>query len=157
MVPPTAHHQVARVVVGEAEDQAARLDDPHQLPGVRERARHRLVADDVEAVLQELLADGEVEGVARNDRHQVDAPVFGQGGLGLGHLLVGAVAALGGHVHLPADLEAPVVVAAEAAGDEFGLVVHQGGDAMGDADAASAADHSQPELAFRRLHGRSST
>ena len=79
----------------QCEDEAAGLDDCPQLLRFRERERHRLLADDVDAGIEECLGDREVQVVAGDDGDEVDPFTRRQGGFGLGHFRVGGIDARG--------------------------------------------------------------
>ena len=70
-----AHQRVARVVVGHAEDDARARAPSHQVVRLLAGVHERLVADDVEARLDERLGDGVVHVVGRHDGDEVDAVV----------------------------------------------------------------------------------
>ncbi len=93
-------HRVAGVVVGQHEDLAALLDQRGELLGVGQRRGQRLVADDVDAGLEEGLRRRIMHVVRRDDRHRLDA--VGPRRLGPRHLRVVDVGAVG----LEAELRA---------------------------------------------------
>ncbi len=78
-----AHHRVAAVVVRQCEQLAAAPDHFGQRQRVGQVAGQRLVADDVDAGLQEGRGDARVQMVRRDDRDHVDAVLALR--LGLGH------------------------------------------------------------------------
>ena len=83
------HHRIAGVVVREREDLAGFFDELGELLRLPQRRGQRLVADDVDAALQEGLRDGEVHVVRRDDGDRLDAVL--QPRLALRHLLERAV------------------------------------------------------------------
>ena len=70
-----AHQRVAGVVVGQAEHEAGAPHRPHQVERVVDRGGHRLVADHVDAGLEERLGGRMVDVVRGDDRDRVDAVV----------------------------------------------------------------------------------
>ena len=72
-----ADHGVGAVVVGQAEDQSARLDPLEQGQRIGEAGRQRLFADHVEAGVERCERDRHVAVVRGHDRHRLDrvAPV----------------------------------------------------------------------------------
>ena len=70
-----AHHRVAGVVVGQPEHQTGAPHGVDQVERVVDRGGHRLVADHVDAGLEERLGGGMVDVVRGDDRDHVDAVV----------------------------------------------------------------------------------
>ena len=142
------HHRVAGVVVRQREDQAGALDRAAEVLGVGHGGRHGLVADDVDAGVQEGDRDGVVKVVGGDDRHRVDAPVRVQGGLGPGHLAVGAVDAPSVQPQVASLRAGAIRVRRERPRDELPLPVQRRGHAVHGPDegAGAAADHAIPEL-----------
>ena len=147
-----AHQRVAGVVVGQAEHEAGAPHRPHQVERVVDRGRHRLVADHVDAGLEERLGGGMVDVVRGDDRDRVDAVVARR--LLLRHLLEAGIGALGRDPQLRGRRPGPCRIGAERARDQLVAVVQTRGDAVHGADerALAAADHAQaqpaPELAL---------
>src|SRR5262249_23674778 len=86
------------------------------------------------------------------DGDEVDALAGGEPGLGLDHLLVGAVGPLGLDVVVGGGGPGPGGVGGEGAGDEDGAVVEDGGADVDGADegALAAADQAHAQLAVER-------
>ena len=91
--PRLAHHGIAREGVDDAEDEAALPHAADQVGGVGQRRRHRLLADHVDAAVEEGAGDGVVGVIGRDDADDVDAVLAR--GLGLGHMGIARVGALG--------------------------------------------------------------
>ena len=71
--PGLADHGVGRVVVGQHEHPPGPLHQPHQLLRVRDAGGQRLVAQHVDAGLEERPCGRQVQMVGRHDRDHVDA------------------------------------------------------------------------------------
>ena len=139
------HQRIAGVIVGQREDAARLLDrglDPLRLG---ERNRQRLVADDVEARLEEGDRRPGMHVVRGDDRNRLD-PV-GALRLGLRHGLVVVVDAVGGEAERFARAPRLLRRRRQRAGDELVLVVDPRGDAVNRADegALPAAHHAEPD------------
>ena len=143
------HHRVAGVVVRQHECRARLLDQVAQRAGVVERGGHRLVAHDVEAVLDEAARDLVVVRGRDHDRDEVEPLAGGPLRLLLRHLAVAAVDPRGIEALRLAGLARLLGVAREAAGDELRLAVHRGGHPVHGADegARRPSDHAAPEPA----------
>jgi hypothetical protein len=147
--------RVAGVVVREREHDVLLIHETAQRFRVAEGGRHRLVADDVEAFLDEGPRDVEVQNIGRDDAYEVDALSLRQLGFLPRHLFVGAVHAPRVEVQflaLPARL---VGVGGEGAGDEFDFAVERGGAAMHFADerAGASPDHAVANLSVESHWG----
>ena len=140
-----AHQRIAGVIVGEGEEAARLLDRRLHPLGFGERHRQRLVADDVDARLQE--GDGRpgVHVVGGDDRNRLD-PVRPLG-LRLRHALVVVVDAVGRKSKGFARPARLLRRRRQRAGDQFVLVVDARGDAVHRADegALAAAHHAEPD------------
>ena len=127
------------------ENAAGFLRQLGELLRLLQRRRERLVADDVDAALQECLRDLEVHVVRRDDGDRLYAVL--QPRLAPRHLLVAAV----GAILAQADLESGGLgarrVGGERAGDQLVLVVDTRGDAVHRADegALAAAHHAEAD------------
>ena len=93
-VPRLLHHRVARVVVGQSEDQVLFARQGGEFLRLGEIERGGLVRHHVETGLQGGPGDRMVGVVRRGDDDEVHAVVVGTTGFGCHHLIVGAVAAL---------------------------------------------------------------
>ena len=142
-----AHQRVAGIVVGQAEHEAGAAHRPHQVERVVDRGGHRLVADHVDAGLEERLGGGMVDVVRGDDRDRVDAVVARR--LLLRHLLEAGIGALGRDPQLRGRRPGPCRIGAERARDQLVAVVQTRGDAVHGADerALAAADHAQAQPA----------
>ena len=67
------HHRIARVVVGQSENESRLVDPRQHLAGLLERVRERLVDDDVEPSIQRSDHQIVMAVVRRHDRHHVGA------------------------------------------------------------------------------------
>ena len=127
-LPGLPDHRVAGVIVGQREDAARLVHQLGELARVLERRGHRLVADDVDAAIEERLGGREVDVVGRDDRHHVDPVLAAR--LALGHL--GKVAVAAGRVD--AELLARGLRLlrrrGECAGHQLVAPVQPGGDPM---------------------------
>ena len=139
--------RVAGVVVGEEEPCAVLGLHRSELAGSRKRVGQRLVADDVDAGLEEGLRRTGVHVVGGDDRDGLDA--VGPGGLLRRHLLVARVDAVGSEPEVLARLLRRGGVRAQRAGDEVVVAIEARGDAVDVADegARAAADHAQADFA----------
>ena len=126
------------------------MHDGPQFAALGKREAERLVADHMDAGLEEGLGHGEMRVVARDDRDEVDALVRRQRGLALGHFLVSRVDPRRIEVEIGAGEFGFGRVGGETAGDEIDLAVEPGGHAVDRADkrAAPAADHAHAKLAI---------
>ena len=125
-----AHQRIAGVIVGEREDAARLLDRRLHPLGFGERHRQRLVADDVDARLEE--GDQPARRACGSGVTIATASIpSGALGLGLRHALVVVVDAVGGEAERLARAPRLLRRRRQRAGDEFVLVV----DARGDAGA----------------------
>ena len=88
-----ARHRIRGVAVGHGEQAILLAGTRHEVAGLREIVRHRLVADDVEPGVERGRRERVVRVVRRHDRHGVDR--VGARLLLREHLLDGAVAPLG--------------------------------------------------------------
>ncbi len=145
-VPRELDHRVAGVVVHETENELALLDQFLQFFCLRGGQRHRLLAHDMEAGLQEVTGDGEVPIVGRRHGHEVDALALRQGRLARNHLLVVTIDALGIEVELPAHLLGIPGIDIERSGHQLDLAVHPGGFAMHVADEGTDASTDHPHF-----------
>ena len=66
------HQRIAGVVMRQAKDQPAFLDDPRQRHRIFHRRGQRLVADHMDSRFQERLRRSEMQVIGRNDRHRID-------------------------------------------------------------------------------------
>jgi hypothetical protein len=146
------HHGVAGVVVGEAEQAATRGDRIPQLERLRQIERHRLVAGDVEAVLERRHRDRMVEMVGGDDRHQVDALRGRATGLALEHLAPGPVAALVVEQEVAAGGFRGRWISAERAADQLDEPIQTRRRAVHRADERSTptADHAHADASLHR-------
>ncbi len=145
---------VARVGVGDAEEQTRLADEAGELRGVGRARGQRLLADDGEAVLEGQLGGREVGAVGRDDADEVG--LVGALRLGPDHLLEGPVEALLREAERLARGQGVVVALRERSADDLRLAVHGDRLAVDVADERSlaAADHPITELlrlAARRL------
>ena len=140
-----ADQGIARVVVGDAEDEAARLDPPDQVLRVRELGGQRLVADHVQAGLERVARGRVVLGVRGHDREHVDA--VGARRLAGEQLGMVAVGPVGGDAEVLRRRARALRVAAEDRGHHLIVVVEAGGGPVHRADerARPAADHAQTQ------------
>ncbi len=67
-------HRITGVVMRQGEDEPALLGERAELLGLGERVGERLLADDVDAGLEEGLGHGVMHVVAREERQRVDPP-----------------------------------------------------------------------------------
>ena len=142
-------HGVAGVVVGQGEQPAAGLDRRDEVFGLRHRRGHRLVADDVDAGIQEGACGWVVQVVGRHDGDGVDA-VFA-GGFRPGHLGEVGIGPVRCDEEVGGAVAGAFRIAGERAGDQFPAVVQACRDAVDGADegAPAAADHAQAQPAPR--------
>ena len=135
--------------MGQGEQLAAGLDRRDEVFGLSHRRGHRLVADDVDAGIQEGAGGRVVQVVGRHDGDGVDA-VFA-GGFRLGHLGEVGIGAVRCDEEVGGAVAGAFRIAGERAGDQFPAVVQAGGDAVDGADegAPAAADHAQAQPAPR--------
>ena len=140
---------MAGVVVGQPEHQTGAPHGLHQVERVLDRGGHRLVADHVDAGLEERLGDRMVEVVRGDDRDHVDAVVARR--LLRRHLLEAAVGALGRDPKLCGRRPGALRLGAERARDQLVAVVETRGDPVHGADerALAAAHHAQAQPAAR--------
>ena len=148
-LPRLPDHGVAGIVVRQHEDAARLLDQFGELARILEGRGHRLVADDVDAAIEERLGRREVDVVGRDDRHRVD-PVLAPR-LALGHLGEVAVAARRIEAQLLARGLRLLGRGGERAGHQLVAPVQTGGDPVHPTDERPlpAADHAQPQPAAR--------
>jgi hypothetical protein len=146
--PRLADHRVAGVVVGQHEHAARTVDQLGELPRLLQARGQRLVADDVDAALEERLGGVVVEVVRRHDRHHVDAVVRALA-LALGHLVEVAVAALGCEPQRRPARLGPLGRGGERARHQLVAVVEPRRDAVHRADERplAAAHHAEPQPA----------
>ena len=131
---------MAHVGVCHHKEQALFLGQRLQLLGLLHGQAQGLVAGDVDARLEERLADGVVADIGRHHHDEADA--VGAGRLSLGHLRVAGVAAVLRDAQLRAGLAALFQRPGEAAGHQLGLAVEIDGAPVRVADeAARAAAH----------------
>ena len=144
-----ADHRVAGVVVEEAEHPAGLLHQRLQRERLGGVHGEGLLADDVEAGLQECLGDLVVAEVRRADGDEIDALVLRKRQLLLDHVLVVGVAASGSQVEPLGELRGLRRVPSEDTADQVDLAVHSGGDAVDFADEGviASADHAHSEFA----------
>ena len=149
-------HGMAGVVVGQGKDQARFLDDVYELLGLFQRVSHGLVADDVDAGLQERAADVEMGDVGSDDADEVNALIGGKVSLGGGHFGVRVVNPARVQVKLGARFAVEIRVARKHPGHHLGLLLHGHDHPMHRADKRprAAADHAHPQLAIPRVHWR---
>ncbi len=116
-----------------------------ELLGVAQVGGERLVADDVDAALQEGACHGEMHVVGRDDGDRLDAVL--QPALAPRHLLERAVAAVFAQPELQAGGLGALRLGGERAGNQLVLVVEPRGDAVHAADegALSAAHHAEAD------------
>ena len=152
--PRLAHHGIAGIGVGDAEEAAAALYGLDQVAGLGQRRRQRLVANHVDAGLEERAGDRVVHIVRRDDGNDLDA--VGALGLRRRHLAVVGVDALGRQLSVLAREDGVLGIGAEGAGDQLIAVVQPRGDAVGAADegAAPTADHAETLPARRHAARR---
>ncbi len=126
--------------------------DPHQLQRLLERQGHRLVADDVDARLEERLGHLEMEMVGRDDRDGIDAVVALR--LAGRHVPPRAVDALALEAEVEAGGFRVLGIGRQGAGHDLPFVVEPSRHPVDRADegAAPTAHHAQAEL-LRRLLG----
>ena len=138
------HQRVAGVIVREAVEQPGFLDQLLQCPGLLQVKGGRLVAQDVEPVLQRHLGRRKMHVVRRDDGDKIHPLGLRQRGLLRDHLLERAVAALGREKKVLAAGLGLARTAGECAAHQLDLAVDVRGDAVHRADerAAAAADHS---------------
>ena len=142
-----AHHRMAGVVVGQAEHEAGAAHGPHEVERVVERGGQRLVADDVDAGLEEGLGGRVMDVVRRDDRHDVDAVVAR--GLLRRHLREAAIGALRRDPKLCRRGPGARRIGAQRARDQLVAVVQACGDPMHRTDegALAAAHHAKAQPA----------
>ena len=97
-------HRVAGVVVSQRKDLFALLDNFTQFTGLLESVSDRLVADDIDAGLQESLGHVKMQVVLHDDTNEINALICRQRRLGLSHLLIAAVHARRVEMKVPARL-----------------------------------------------------
>ena len=128
-------------------------DECLQVLRVGEVRGQRLVADDVDAGLDEGAGDREVQVVRRDDRHRVDAvaAVAGAFRLGAGHLAEVAVAARRVDPQFGPAGAGAFRIGRQRTRDQFPVVVEPRRNAVHGADerALPTADHAQPQTARR--------
>ena len=148
------HQRIAGVAVGDGEHEPGPAREPQKIEGVLELSGERLVADDVDAKLEEGPRDRVMARVWRHDRHHLDAVLARR--LALGHLLPAAVPAFGLDLERGGEVAAPSGVGGKDARYQRITSVEAGGAAVGipDVRAGSAADHAEAELAARGRHTR---
>ena len=141
-------HGVAGIVMREREYEAGALHRAAEILGIGHRGRHGLVADDVDAGVQEGRRDRVVQVVGGDDRHRVDAAVRVQRGLRGGHLAEGTVDAPRVQAQFAPLRPGTVRVRCEGARDKLPLAVQRRGHPMHRPDEGTgpAADHAVPEL-----------
>ena len=147
------HHGVAGVVEGDEEAPALRVGQRHQRLGLRKRDRQRLVADHVDAGLEERRRDRRVQVVRRDDDDRLDA--VGPGRLGAGHLAPVGIGALGRDAELGGRGGGVLRIGRQRPRDERDPVVEPHGEAVHRADEgiAPAAHHADPQPVGRRPSG----
>jgi hypothetical protein len=140
-----SHHGIAGVVVGQAENQPGPPHRLDQVERVLQAVGHRLVADDVDAAIEEGARDGVMAVVGRHDADCIDAirprrlrrrhrPIVGIGALRRDHQV--------GRRFLGS-----LRVGRQRAGGQLPAIIHPGAQPMHGADegAAAAADHAKPQ------------
>ena len=146
-LPHAADQRIAGVVVGEGEDASRRRDRRLHALGLDKRDGQRLVADDVDARLQQSVGRRSVDVVGRHDRRRLDAVRARR--LGLGHGLEVVVDAVRRKTQRLTGTTRFLRRRRQGAGDQFVLVVDARGDAVHRADegALAAAHHAEPDPA----------
>ena len=128
-----------------------RLRQRHQRLRFGERGRQRLVADHVDAGLEEGGGDRRMQMVGRDDDDRLDA--VGPGRLGPRHLAVIGIAAVGGEADVGSRRGRVRRVGRQRAGHQRDLVVEPHRQPMHRADegVAPAADHADPQPIAARI------
>jgi hypothetical protein len=139
--------RIAGIVVGEQELGAVLRLHLGQRLRILERRGERLVADHVDAGLEEGLGRADMHVVGRDDRHHLDAVLARR--LGAGHLLVAGIDAVVGQPEIAPGFARHLGARGQRAGDEVVVAVEPRRDAVHIADEGprAAADHAQPERA----------
>jgi hypothetical protein len=134
--------------VGQDEDLAGPLHQGLERDRIRKGGGHRLVADDVDAGLEEGGGGVEMDMVGGDDRNDVDGVLAL--GLGLGHLGEAAIGAGGIDAEFEARRLRFLGRAGEAAGDQLVAIVQPGGDPVHTANerALPAADHAEAKASL---------
>ena len=140
-----AGHRVGGVGVRDREQAAVLPRARHQVAGLREIVRHRLVADDVESRIQCRRRKRIVRVVRRHDRHGVDA--VGAKFFLRQHVGHVAVAACRVESHRGAGCSGAAGIAGKYAGDRAPPAIHFRSAAMHATDpgVGPAADDPQPQ------------
>jgi hypothetical protein len=148
--PRLPHHRIAGVVVGDAEDQPG-LRQLLQIQRLGQIVGQRLVADDINALLQKGFGDGVVAVVGRHDGDDLDA--VGALGFLRGHLVPGAIAAVGAMSSVAAKARLRAGVGGKDARHQRVAAIQPGRLPVRRADIRPwpAADHAQAQRAVRRL------
>ena len=145
------HHRVAGVVVRHGEDEPGLARrSVGELPRLLQRRRQRLVADDVDAGLEEGRGGRRVHVVRRDDRHRLDAVLAG-GARAWPSPAKRAVGALGSSPSAAPERMRLLRRGRQRAGHQLVLVVQPRGDAVHRADegALAAAHHAEPDAPAR--------
>ena len=148
------HHRIARVVVQQCKDQSALLNDDPELLRFSEGEREWLLADDVDARLEEGLGHGVVHIIARDDRDEINTVTERALGLGFRHFLVGGVNARCIEEEILTGKARLLGVRGERPGDEFNLAIKGRRHAVHAADegATAATDHAHTKFAILSSH-----
>ncbi len=149
------HQGIAGVIVRDREDQAGFTGELRELIGLAPRGRQRLVADHMDAGLQEGAGGCGMGVVRRDDGDRVDAVL--QPPLAARHLVEIAIDAIRLEEQILAGGLGPLRVGGEGARHKLPAVVETGRDAVHRADegAAPAADHAEAQAAVQLLVRRS--
>ena len=144
-LPGLPHHRIAGVVVGDGEDAPVLRGQRFEAARFLDRRCQRLVADDVDAGLQERLGHRRVQMVRRDDGDRLDAVAARR--LRLRHRRVVGIAAVLGEAEREPGSPRLLGAGRERAGQQLVVVVEPGGDAMHATDegALTASDHAEPD------------
>ncbi len=147
--PSLADHRVSRVVVGHGENAVGALCGIDQFPGLFACHGQRLVADDMDARVEEFLCDRVVQVIRCYDGDDIDSVVPGR--LGRSHVGEICIRALVVNAELASRGRCALWVGRERPGDEFVFIIDPRRNAMHIADkcALPAADHAEPNATAR--------
>lgn len=149
--PCLADEGIAGVSVHDSEDHVAlsyHLGESLRVAGVRGQ---RLLAEDIEAALDESAGDLEMAAVRGRDANEITS--VGTRFLGGRHMSIVVVNPVVGQSQRSGEGAAALRIDVECAADEFEAIVEPAGNAVAAADRASApaADHAEPELPRRHV------
>ena len=144
-----AYHRVGGKSVGDAEDEAARPCPFGEVERISERRGQRLVADHVDALVEERAGDRVMKVVGRGDGNRLD-PVRAAG-LAFSHLVEVRIRALGRYPPLPSRRLGTFRIRRQCAGHHLPAITKAGSHGVDLAyeSALAATDHPETQSPAR--------